>query len=419
MLGVWAMERGRDAAGFAAIGAAEAEAVQALPSRATASPVLTVGAVTVVKATESFSRMWVPAEHLPVADGAQILIGHTRWATQGDKGDLRNASPLLAGNLVGTHNGDLDKRSVPGAAFLPPECGSTDTETLYLALNRDRADRRKMTKVLSQVMGRAALAWVDRGRQDRLYLARAALSPLAIAYDTEGNLYWASNPNWFRQITADFGGAVEFRDLTLVREGTLFTVNVAGAPVIEDVRDFTPMCRARDARLSDVVIWRGFDAADIDVDKAQMRHDVAAAEPLTGGTWTKSSTGKGSRAVSWSTYPSGSGSALTGHGSSSGRGVAAALAEEEPELLFDEDDWADAFGDDTARINSESDDALIEWAEKGMSPTVVEEAREALSPSDEARMVDKYGFSSVEVFRVFRANLIEWFDDLEWRDQLD
>ena len=51
-----------------------------------------------------------------------------------------------------------------------------------------------------------------------MHLARGALSPLTVAVDTEQNIYWASNPRWFRD--AERHTRVRFASVVMVREGT-------------------------------------------------------------------------------------------------------------------------------------------------------------------------------------------------------
>ena len=276
-LGRLSVERGKDAAGFAVANRPDVKSPLVSVARVEADARrVTVGHVTVVKDTVSFDELWDDGEHLGLVHGHRVVLGHTRWATQGKRDQLTNTSPMMVESVVGTHNGDVDVRSVPGHHQFGPLFGSTDTEVLYRALSFNRGDRRKMTDVLRRVEGRAALAWLDRGRVDRVYLARAALSPLTVAWDREGNFYWASNPRWFRDIDVKFHGMLGFHDITIVQEGTLLTVSLdETAPVVVDRRSFTPSCRVSDARLSDLVVWRGFEAMDVASDKGQLVHKVA------------------------------------------------------------------------------------------------------------------------------------------------
>jgi glucosamine 6-phosphate synthetase-like amidotransferase/phosphosugar isomerase protein len=101
---------------------------------------------------------------------ARVVLGHTRWATQGAT-TLDNASPLNAGDIIGTHNGDVTA---------PTRNGSTDSAWLFNQLNNTTTIS-ATSSVLTGLRGRAALAWVRRQRPDLVFLARTALSPLATA----------------------------------------------------------------------------------------------------------------------------------------------------------------------------------------------------------------------------------------------
>jgi glucosamine--fructose-6-phosphate aminotransferase (isomerizing) len=274
MLGVLSEERGKDASGIAFVNVAQSSKTATAPSLEDAkSPYLEIDNSVIVKDTKPFRE-------LPLADmsallvSAPVMLGHTRWATQGAADELQNASPLLAGSLIGTHNGDVEVTSIPEhARHTKVANGATDTELLYLAMNDARKDRSELTKVFRGIKGRAALAFVDRTRADRLYLARTTLSPLAYAYTADGSFVYASNPNWFRQIEKETKGQISFHDITLVPEGHLLTVDTETGD-IEDIRRFTPTCRESDVLLINSAVYRCFTAEDKAADRAIARHKV-------------------------------------------------------------------------------------------------------------------------------------------------
>ena len=206
---------------------------------------------------------------------ATTALGHTRWATQGSL-TLTNASPACAGHLYCTHNGDLDIDTIPHRPHnLPTAC--TDSAVLFAALataHRSRVNVRRLETILSQMQGRAALAWADtRDETGRVWLARAGLSPLAIARDVDGGLWWASNPAWLRKLSTAF--ALPLRSIDLLPEGTLLSASPLQASVRVQVRArFKPTIRARDQRLLPGAVWRNFTSNDRHNDLAVMRHRV-------------------------------------------------------------------------------------------------------------------------------------------------
>ncbi|WP_171064594.1 class II glutamine amidotransferase [Actinomadura soli] len=276
-LGALAEERGTDSAGLALLGAwpglggPETGGVPAAGCR-------------VVKGRGRFSAIWRP-EFLPELDRAPVVLGHTRWATQGSPDEAGNASPMVvpgtaaaggpSAGVVATHNGDIDAAGLRSRFALPPASGTTDSEPIFQLL-AGCADRSAVTGVLEALVGRAALAWVHRDRPTEVHLARAALSPLTVAVDTEQNIYWASNPRWFRE--AERHTRVEFATVVLLREGTYLKVGMECHPGRRDRPEvlataaFLPTARATDM---DGRVWTGFTRADEECDRAGLRHRVA------------------------------------------------------------------------------------------------------------------------------------------------
>lgn len=241
-LGHLAQARGTDASGLAMVGRFPGPVVT--PRQAQLRRVADLGGVRVRKATAPFAAFWKESWRSEV-DRATIVVGHTRWASQGARDLLANSSPLAVGPLVGTHNGDVAKLSIPAEQGRGP-VGGTDSEVLYLALARCRGSA-EVARLLATVQGRVALAWVDRRRPNRLYLARGATSPLVIARDREDNLYWCSDAGWLATAGDYFGAG--FGAVREVPEGRYMSIRVTGRPVAVVHARFIP--RRRPARLPD------------------------------------------------------------------------------------------------------------------------------------------------------------------------
>lgn len=274
-LGRLSEERGRDSSGLAFVSRSTVTPATPAPDSALSDNVATVNNVTIVKDTVPFSDFWDDTLLLPILEESMMVIGHTRWATQGSKGDLKNTSPFAISTLVGTHNGDIDVSS----AKTPLPClGDTDTERLYRKIGSHRSHRGKIVKTLEEARGRIALAWYDARLPNRLYLSRAGQSPLSIAVDSEGNLYWASNPNWFRIIQKKLDNSVIFTSINTILEGTLLTIsNAEGIIEVTDMREFTPTVRHRDSRFPLSSLFRNFEKTDIEVEEKNVNHKVAPA----------------------------------------------------------------------------------------------------------------------------------------------
>jgi glucosamine 6-phosphate synthetase-like amidotransferase/phosphosugar isomerase protein len=238
-LGFLAQRRGIDASGIALVGP-DLDAKVITPRQAQLRALADLGGVRVRKAPVSFATFWEQAWYEEV-DSADIVVGHTRWASQGNRSLLANTSPLAIGPLVGTHNGDVAKASIPGVSGSGPQ-GGTDTELLYMALARARGAQ-AIAKVLGTVEGRVALAWVDRRRPGELRLARGSTSPLVLARDRWNNLYWCSDQSWFADVDASLEGEAGFSAPWAVSEGRYLIARASDRPRAVVVARFVPKCR--------------------------------------------------------------------------------------------------------------------------------------------------------------------------------
>lgn len=140
---------------------------------------------------------------------------------------------MIIGAVLGTHNGDVTVPYTNG----DHQAAETDSAWLF--------------SQLSPTTTVAAAAAV---------LARAALSPLAVAQDSDGALWWASNPAWLRKV--GYRHHLGMSDPQMVPEGSAMEFRAAGDHVdMVAFRRFTATSRVRDQRL-DHAIWRGFSTRD-------------------------------------------------------------------------------------------------------------------------------------------------------------
>jgi Glutamine amidotransferase domain len=276
-LGRLAEESGRDAAGLAFV--TPSPAATASPDAAH-RPDVGVGWIRVVKAAVPWSQLDLPLSEVAAAP---VVLLHTRTAICGAVAALANTSPLVAGRLVGTHKGDVDPTTVPGR--LPTPAGDTDSERLLAAVDRAGGDPAAVAATLATVVGRVALAWVEHARPERVWLARGAISPLAVTRDADGNRWWASNPAWFRRVDALTGGQAGFEPPECLPEGVVRVIAAGDQPTMVAQATFTPRARPSDRDLVRRA-WAGLDPADVAAFRAGACHEVVttpvpAGLPLT------------------------------------------------------------------------------------------------------------------------------------------
>jgi glucosamine 6-phosphate synthetase-like amidotransferase/phosphosugar isomerase protein len=147
-------ERGADAVGYAHRGGGSAIDVHKQRSGA----------------SELLDRVSVPAE------ATQVLV-HVRDYTKGHPTIGANNHPIRHGAVVGIHNGIIvnDEEILAAHGFERAEPDMTvDSEAIFALVEASRGNSR----VLEQLRGSMATAWLDERRPHLLFLARSVGRPL-------------------------------------------------------------------------------------------------------------------------------------------------------------------------------------------------------------------------------------------------
>ncbi len=114
----------------------------------------------------------------------KTIIGHNRFATVGAK-TVENAHPFQFPNIVGAHNGTLDKWAL--RQLEAADKFGTDSEALY-----HNIDLHGVKKAISSVSGAWALTYFDK-TDNTINLLRNKERPLYYTYTADREtLFWAS-----------------------------------------------------------------------------------------------------------------------------------------------------------------------------------------------------------------------------------
>ncbi|MDE5994953.1 MAG: class II glutamine amidotransferase [Oscillospiraceae bacterium] len=134
--------------------------------------------------------------HIHLKDDANIIMGHTRMATQGDKFDNRNNHPFL-GKIGGTefalaHNGVLQNDfKLRTEMNLPPTPIKTDSYiAVQLLENSENLNSQTIAKMAEKVLGSFVFTILDD--QNNMYFVKGD-NPLALYhYESYGFYVYAS-----------------------------------------------------------------------------------------------------------------------------------------------------------------------------------------------------------------------------------
>lgn len=175
------------------------------------------------------------AKFAPLETGMQVVIGHTRHATQGRVEDNVNNHPIIGEGLALVHNGRVENDST--LFDLMPDyerTGEVDSEAILAILaSTEHFGASHPVEVLEMVKGVAAISWIDVETPGALHLARLSTRPLTVGYTRRNDLVMSSTPETMRAWS--LMAKVEIQNIRPIAEGTYLMV-VDGK--IEDQRKF-------------------------------------------------------------------------------------------------------------------------------------------------------------------------------------
>jgi hypothetical protein len=155
-------------------------------------------------------------------------ILHTRMWTQGSPENNDNNHPIVVGPVVGVHNGGIwnDNTIFNDMRADIDRIAEVDSEAAFAAIAYGIGrlpQANNLMDCLEQIEGTAALAWYDEDDDKHtLHLARVYGSPLVIAQNNFGSLFFASTEETIKEALKDVQCDIVFLETAV--EGSYFEV---------------------------------------------------------------------------------------------------------------------------------------------------------------------------------------------------
>lgn len=117
-----------------------------------------------------------------------VLMGHTRYATQGSPSINRNNHPIRAGKTIGTHNGWVSNDDELFEHYDLDRFAEVDSEVIFrMADDSDTVDEFVHNR-FTKIRGKATVVWTDVERPEYVYLLKGN-NPLEVAYNKKLQLF--------------------------------------------------------------------------------------------------------------------------------------------------------------------------------------------------------------------------------------
>lgn len=152
-----------------------------------------------------------------IPNSARLVLGHTRWATQGLPAFMENNHPIRRGPFYIIHNGHVSNDDELFVKAGRHRFGEVDSEAIAAHL-ASLGDLSLLPIVMEAIDGDAAVAAVDERDCTRLAVARGRSSPLWI-YNGKKIVIFASTKDAVTKAHAKHVGRLSDKRLFFLKEG--------------------------------------------------------------------------------------------------------------------------------------------------------------------------------------------------------
>lgn len=175
-LGNFSETRGKDASGLAAL--------------APFSVVKSTACFSLSAGREDWKRFFELVENNALDDNRefQIIIGHTRLATNGTADDEMNNQPVRLKEMIGVHNGIICNTDVLTAHFGIAPVSQLDTEVLFLAIEKE-LELRKSETLDRKELWKSTIASVNNKIEGAASVAIISSTGELVLFTNTGSLY--------------------------------------------------------------------------------------------------------------------------------------------------------------------------------------------------------------------------------------
>ena len=124
-----------------------------------------------------------------IGSNLKYALLHTRYTTQGSTANNGNNHPIVAHDMIVTHNGVINNDDLIFRELGVRRINQVDTECINALLRHDSTKG-----MIQKIFGSASVAWVDTTQNQQIVnLITNGRNPLVIARMVEGHVVWASN----------------------------------------------------------------------------------------------------------------------------------------------------------------------------------------------------------------------------------